>query len=223
VLDQIRGACTILDLVRYIDKIDATAWPPAGHLSQRLILRSAEPEHQVFEYANSFQWTMIVDIPEDPDVGQQREVVWRISSTIDLHYQMDDMTGIGYVFIRADHPRQEDSFAAHAEQHLDVFPREELLRTYDMATDPEERGGSLLMLALGAPFKVDEATALRISAALQGPHPDVREAAIYATSYTPSEAYIPLLRHVAETDPVEALREDAQVMLDSYDEVGIGQ
>ena len=63
---------------------------------------------------------------------------------------------------------------------------------------------------------------IRISAALQDPDPDVCEAAVYVVSYSPSPAYIPLLRHITENDPVQELREDARDMLDAYTEAGIG-
>ena len=45
---------------------------------------------------------------------------------------------------------------------------------------------------------------------------------MYVVSYSPSPAYIPLLRHIAENDPVQELREDARDMLDAYTEAGIG-
>jgi hypothetical protein len=198
--------------------------PSAGYRSVRLILRSpAAAERQVTEYAESLQWPKIADLAEDPDAGTLREVVWRISSTTDLHYRVDDATGVAYVFIRADHPRQEDSFATHAEQHLDVLSRDELLHRYDAATGSEERGGALLILAVGSPDQADEAGLRRISAALQDPDPDVREAAVYAVGYSPSQEYIPFLRHIAKNDPVEELRADAWDMLDAYTEAGIAQ
>ena len=200
------------------------AVPSGGCRSARIVLRSSgTAERQVTELADSFQWPKIADVPEDPDAGSLREVVWRIASTVDLHYQVDDATGLAYVFIRADHPRQEDSFAAHAEQHLVVFSRDELLHQYDAATSCEERAGALLMLAVGSPDEADEAGLRRISAALQDPDTDVREAAVYAVSYSPSQAYIPLLRHIAENDPVEELRADAGDMLNAYTEAGIPQ
>ena len=46
---------------------------------------------------------------------------------------------------------------------------------------------------------------------------------MYAVSYSPSQAYILLLRHIAENDPVEELRADAGDMLNAYTEAGITQ
>lgn len=195
-----------------------------GYCSVRLVLRSsATAEQQVSEYAESFHWPKILDVAGDPGAGRLREVVWRVASTVDLHYRVEDVTGLAFVFVRADHPRQEESFAAHARQHLPVWSRDELLRQYDEATGPEERAGALLFLALGSSDHADEAGLSRISAALRDPHPDVREVAVYAVSYSPSPAYIPLLRHIAENDPVEELRADACDMLDAYLEAEITQ
>jgi hypothetical protein len=195
-----------------------------GYCSARLVLRSSgAAERQVSEYAESFHWPKILDVAGDPDAGRLREVVWRIGSAVDLHYRVEGVTGLAFVFVRADHPRQEDSFAAHAEQHLPVWSRDELLRQYDEATGPEERAGWLLFVALGSLDHADEAGLSRISAALRDPDPDVREVAVYAVSYSASPAYIPLLRHIAENDPVEELRADARDMLDGYIETGITQ
>ncbi len=160
---------------------------------------------------------------DDPDAGRLREVVWRIADAVDLHYLLDDATGLAYVFVRADHPPLETSFAAHAAEHLDVLSHDELLRRYDAATGAEERGGALLMLALGSPDQADEAGVGRISAALQDPDPELREVAVYAASYSPSQVYIPLLRHIADNDPVDDLSSDAWEMLDAYAEIGITQ
>ncbi len=192
--------------------------------SRRLILRSPRTaEEQVARYAAENGWPKVEETSDDPDRGTLREVVWRIASGAELHYTVDDATGCPYVFVTASWRNLGRGFLEHAEQHLDVLSREELFASYDNATDPEERAGVLLLLALGSPQEFDQEGFERISAALRDPDPVIREAAIYATSYTPSRHYRPLLEEIARRDPVGQLRRDAQDMLDAYDEAGIGE
>lgn len=77
-------------------------------------------------------------------------------------------------------------------------------------------------MALGSPQEFDEIGITRIISALRDPDDTVRDAAIYATSYTPAEAYVPLLRNIARRDPNRRLKRDAKKMLAAYEEVGIG-
>ncbi|MEU6644244.1 hypothetical protein ABZ863_17035 [Saccharomonospora sp. NPDC046836] len=194
---------------------------PFEYRSRRLLFhRSAAAEEQVAGYAASFGWPR-TEVPADEEAGIPREVVWAIASTVDVRYSVDDATGSPYVFVTAAYRNQCQAFLAHAEQHLDVFSREELLAVYGQAVEVDERTGLLLMVALGAPQEFDETNVALISAALTDPAEDVREAAIYATSYTPCERYLPLLEQIVRQDPPHQLREDAKDILAAYGEVGI--
>ncbi|MEU6005080.1 HEAT repeat domain-containing protein [Streptomyces sp. NPDC047453] len=175
--------------------------------------------NEVAEYAEAYGWPLIEEMPTNDD--RVPEITWRISSTVNLHYAEDDATGCSYVYVTAGYRDQCQAFCEHAEQHLNFWPREQLLAQYDSSSNAEERAGMLLMLALASTQRVDTEGQERIMAALRDPAEDVREAAIYATSYTPDWRYRPLLESVAESDPVEELRDDARNMLATYDEAGI--
>jgi hypothetical protein len=191
--------------------------------SPRLILRfPADAEEQVERYASSFGWDRVKETEDDPEAGMLREVTWSISSGVDLNYSIDDATGCAYVFVTAALRNQCQAFHKHAEQHLNVFSREELLEFHDGAESVEERAGALLMLALGSPQEFDEDGIERITRALRDPAGDLREAAVHATVYTPAPQYVPLLRGIASHDPVPDIREDAKNMLAAYEEAGIG-
>lgn len=190
--------------------------------SPRLVMRSAVgAESEVSRYADSFVWPLVRDVPEDLEVGTVRELVWRISSGVNLTFSVDDATGCSYVCVAAEVASQCEAFTEHARKHLDVFSVEELLEFHDRADSAEERAGALLMLALGSPQRLDQVTFSRISAGLADEDYDVREAAIYATTYTPALQYIPMLRRIAREDLEDQLRADAQDVLDAYEEAGV--
>jgi hypothetical protein len=192
------------------------------HRSRRLVLQASQTAREdVAEYAESFGWPLLEEPRADAEGETLPETMWRISSTVNLHFVVDDATGCPYVYVTAAHHDQCQAFCAHAEQHLNVWPRDQLLGAYDDSSSVEERSGLLLMLALASPQNIDEEGRERIMVALRDPAEDVREAAIYATSYTPDPQYRPLLEGITESDPVEILREDAADMLAAYDEAGI--
>lgn len=196
---------------------------PFEYPSRRLLLQSPEEaaEKQVDSYAASFGWPRTEVVPADHEAGIQYEVVWTIASSVDLRYSVDGATGLPYVYVTAADRNQCQAFQAHAEQHLDVHSWEGLLAVYnDETVEVEERAGLLLMVALAAPTECDETSVAMISDALTDPEEEIREAAIYATSYVPCERYLPLLEQIAQQDPVPEFREDAQAMIAFYGRLG---
>ncbi|GAA5090533.1 hypothetical protein GCM10023319_43170 [Nocardia iowensis] len=192
--------------------------------SRRLIMRSTSyAEEEVMDYASTFGWDVVDETEEDTAAGTLRVVTWEISSGVDLSYSLDDATGCPYVFVTAAIPSQRQAFIDHAEDHLEVFSREELITFHDGADTVEERAGALLMLALSSPPEFDEDSQVRVVEGLRDPRNDLREAAIYATGYTPARRYVPMLREIALHDPVQQLRDNAQDMLVAYEEAGIGE
>lgn len=193
------------------------------HQSRNLVLPSpARGESVVTRYAGSKGWEKISEIPEDQVAGTLRKVVWEIDPGVGLHFSVDDATGLAYLYVSANSPEDAGSRADQIANVLGAREYAELLDGFDNAKDNDERAGALLTLALGALPGPDTASVDRISTALTDADPGVREAAIYASSYRPTDRYRPLLRQIAEHDPVDQLREDAREMLDIYDEIGIG-
>jgi len=191
--------------------------------SVRLILRPPLGEEDVERYAGSQHWRKEYDRRESSAAGTLREVAWRVSTEVMLHYTVDDVTNCPYIFFTAPWRQIGRGFIRHAEQNLRVFTHDDLLAAFDESHGSEDRANALLRLALGSPRELDDDSFDRIVSALQDQDDKVRRAAVYATSYTPSALYRPYLRRIAQRDPVKAIRKDAKEMLLAYDDALIGE
>lgn len=191
--------------------------------SQRLILQPPRGEDDVARYATAQNWAKEREIPEDDERGTLREVVWRVSSEVTLHFIVDDMTGCPYVFFNTPWKNIGAGFVQHASHHLDVFARNDLAAAFDRARDPRDRANTLLMLALASPRELEEEFFELIVSTLEDPEAVVRRAAVYATTYTPSSLYRPHLTRIAKRDPSKTVRELAQDVLGAFDDCQIGE
>ncbi|GAA1524219.1 hypothetical protein GCM10009678_01820 [Actinomadura kijaniata] len=189
-------------------------------LGPRLILRESAPEPRLDSFAADFGWEK-VEYPEDLQAGTLREVVWE-GYDLGLHYLIDDVTECPYIYFSADMSHTAQALTQMATDHLHVYGRAELLSAFDTARGAAERRRTLLMAALGSSHTLDDALYQRIRDAAHAPEPELRRAAVYAASYSPSVRYKPLLALLSADDPDPAVRLDAGLMLDAINEVGTG-
>src|SRR5215510_14900567 len=95
--------------------------------STRLILRPPLGEDSVDRYATDQNWSKENETPEDWDAGTPREVTWRVSTEVVLHYAVDDATSYPYIFFTTPRRHIGMGFIQDAQQHLSVFTSDELL------------------------------------------------------------------------------------------------
>ncbi|WP_329518801.1 hypothetical protein [Spirillospora sp. NBC_01491] len=194
--------------------------PTSAHLGPRIILRETEPELRLGSFAAAFGWDKTVH-PEDPQAGTLREVVWEGYDT-GLHFIVDDATGCPYLYFSTGTANDARVLTRMAAEQLEVYSREELLASFDAAHDAADRRRALLMAALGSSHTFDQDLHQRISDAARAPEADLRSAAIYAMSYSPSVRFKPLLGRLSADDPNPGIRQDAGLMLEVFGEVGTG-
>jgi hypothetical protein len=103
---------------------------------------------------------------------------------------------------------------------MPVRPRA-LLTSHDGTRDPLPRARTLIQLGLGAPAEYDDEFFVRIRDGFASPEQWVREAAIWATAYSPWPQYRPLLEAAAQSDPAPKLRTDATTILAGFDHHGL--
>jgi hypothetical protein len=77
---------------------------------------------------------------------------------------------------------------------------------------------AVLRAGLGASEEFDERFFARINAALQHPDRRVRETAVWAVTFSPYAEYRPALTAIRESDEDPALRENAEILLEGFDE-----
>jgi hypothetical protein len=191
--------------------------------SRRLVLRVANAVGAVSGYAATFKFPFEHEIAPDPAKDVARHVTWRITSQVLLHYSEDLETGLPYIYVTSTLVDLGLGYMRHAEQHLPVYSWHELVAGADGQWPPEGRAKALLRLALGSPREYEPALAERVFRAGRDPDQGVRFAALYATSYAPDPKYRPFLRDLAANDPSPEIREDATYMLETFDEIGVGE
>lgn len=189
------------------------------YLTTRLILRSQDGEAEVARYATENGWAFSREIRPNRRKGTLRELIWRISSEVTMHYQMDDATGSPYIYFTTPWPNIGIGLVKHAQHNANVIPYGELLADFDSAERSQDRAMALLRMALGSPREPDDAATSRIVAGLEDGDDGIRKAAVYATTYTPSLLYLPHLRAIATNDTSEEIRFLAQNIVQVYEDM----
>jgi hypothetical protein len=104
------------------------------------------------------------------------------------------------------------------ETRLDAWSSDELLDGIERAETARETAQALFRLGLGAPLEFDERTATQIVGALSFEHPMIRAAAVRSIGYLRWGAMLrPLVERVAEEDPDERVRGQAELLLTAVD------
>lgn len=192
------------------------------HYSWRMILRgdTDSAKRSVQEYAERYGWDGTT-IPEDPASGTIEESIWQVSEDVAVHFMSDDFTRRPYVFAAADSINSCHAMQAHLQNHLNPVPQSELLADLENSTTPDERRRAILSVALGGPNQDNEIVISSIDQSLRDESAEVRKAAVFATTYSPSSRYIPMLTEALRNDASVEVREEARTILDIYEQLDI--
>ena len=189
--------------------------------SRRIILKHSPGEAEVQSFADELGWPRRMEEPADIEQRSVHEVLWFAGPEVVLRYAEDPVSQHSYVEARANRQTLVDALCALAEERLDAWQEEELLESIG-ATDPMSRAEAVIRAGLASPEEFDDRFFSRINAAMSDPDHRVREAGIYATTFTVWPQYLPALRNAAENDPNEDRRRDARLALDLFRSEGIG-
>jgi hypothetical protein len=190
------------------------------HRTRRIILRRPSGLADVRRFAEELGWPLAIEEEADEDRGKAHEIAWAAGPAVSLHYLDDPVSGCGYVVAWGADPKIAEGLAALAEERLDAWTPDELLLAAANATEPMERARSVIRVGLGSPDEFDARFLELIRNAMSHPDTRVREAALYATGYTAWPAYRPLLEDAARNDPDTSRRNDAQILLEAFEELG---
>lgn len=189
--------------------------------TRRMVLRERFCEEDVERFAQELGWTKRGVDQADPEEGIAYHVVWAPpGAAISLHYTEDDLARDSYVTVIG-----KDAAAVHGAQvlvepRLNTWPLAELLAEVDGASTPVLLARAVLRAGLGAPETFDEGFFARINAALQHPDRRVRETAVWAVTFSPYAEYRPALTAIRESDEDPELRDNAEILLEGFDENG---
>jgi hypothetical protein len=195
--------------------------PADEYRSNRVVLRETSGEDDVRRFADTLGWPQLAAQEQDLANAVSREVAWGVGTEISLHYVEDPVTGNNYVNAWGHDKAAVDALVRIAAENLDSWSADELEQAVTTAENSQEKAKAVLRAGLAAPNEFDERFFRLISSAITDPDPVAREAGIYATAFSSYPQYRPLLRRVAETDPVDSRRDDAQLALESFDIEGV--
>jgi hypothetical protein len=189
--------------------------------SRRIVLKPSAGEQEVQQFADELGWPRLDETEQEVEGGILREVAWAAGPALSLHYTEDPVSLNKYVAIWGYDKDNADALARMTESRLEVWTMDELLNEVENATSSLERAKAVIRAGVGAPDDYDERFFLCISSAMSDPDTRVRETGLYATAYASYPAYRPKLRQVAQEDPDPQRRDDAEVLLESFDIEGV--
>jgi hypothetical protein len=191
------------------------------YYSPRLLLKHCPAEDMVSRYAAKLGWTPIGVTPADPAALSPREVRWVASPVLRVHYAENDVTAQCYVYVAGEHPALLQALAITMAEDLDAWTLDEPARAFDESADESTLGATLIQLAMGAPQEFDSRAFRRIEQALSHRSEQMRDLAIWATSFASWPEFRRPLTKVANEDESPTLRGKASRMLDSFDAAGV--
>ena len=151
----------------------------------------------------------------------QHRITWDIAPDAGLWYTEDNVAGCCYMQIASRDMVSASGLLHAAEDELDTRSRDELLREVDEADEPITHGIALVQLGVSAPAHFDEEIYSRISNEFYNEYEEVRDMAVWASSYAPYKEYRPDLEELRDNDPSEKVRNRARTVLRIFDHMGI--
>ena len=185
--------------------------------SRRLVLRSGG-EAVVDQLAAGLGWPRRSESEGDQDAWRPRQVDWYAGPGIALHYLEDLLTDLTYVLVSGDDPDIVRVTTELVEAQLPVWTVDELVDDARAQQDSEDLSYSLVRLGLGAPRACTQAVLSIIVSGMSHASKDVREAAVWATSYQPWPEYVPPLQQLLAREPDADLAQTIRNLLDEFTE-----
>jgi len=188
-----------------------------AYQSGRYVMRPHVGWERVDAFANRFGRQLVHSNERSRTDGVDGQSIWADGTGPAVHYIVDATAGIGYVVITGD-----DRSAAQRVEHevvrdLQPWVLDELLAAFDEAEELRDRMQYVLRIGLAAPEGFDENSFARISAGLSADDHRIRYAALWATTYTGYQEFVPVIEsHLLVDGEEEFVQVRARSVLDSF-------
>lgn len=192
-----------------------------SYQTRQYVLRYPEGDRQVKTFAQALGWVFSSEIPEDPEAGVSRQVVWQAPDGTSIHFIEDLVFHRGYYVLMGSDQLFTEMQAARAESVLNPWTVDELLEICENAEDLQEKGSAAILLSLAAPPEFDERIFAIIEGMLRDEEPMARDAALWLTLYARYSEFGPIIESIAENDPEDWVRDRAVHVLGVRREQGL--
>jgi hypothetical protein len=191
--------------------------------TRRLVLKSFPADDVAARVAEARGWEMYSDT--QAEAGETvREVMWRVSPGVSFFYVEGDLSDDCCVGFIARTDSSIDELLDGVESVVDSWSVDDLLAAVDNATgDSVALARAVMRLGLGSPVDFDERFYERLEVCARNSESIVREVAIAAMAYPAWPQLRSVLTTLAQSDPVQNVRDRAADMLDDYDRVGVAE
>ncbi|MEV4701689.1 hypothetical protein [Actinoplanes sp. NPDC049316] len=179
-----------------------------------MVLRPGTDESDVRALADRLGFTVVREMTADPVQGVQREVTWRVDEGLVLHYAEEAVSGCVFVQVQGDADEDVAEVADAVASYLVPVSLEDALVGTRVPADEETRAARIVQAGLSAPEHFDDRFLRVFAAAMRDGSRRIREAGVWATTYSNWPEAKPLLQAVMANDPDPGLRADAQNILE---------
>ncbi|WP_370949871.1 hypothetical protein AB5J62_20320 [Amycolatopsis sp. cg5] len=137
----------------------------------------------------------------------------------EIHFVDDQPIGLAYLTL---HGKATDTIEQQIRGSLEAWTLAEAMEALRDAHDSEDRTKSLFTVVLIAPADEDDAVTAQLAPLATDPDQAIRQSFIEATGYLPWPSLVALVEAMAANDSEQAVRENAQLLLEGLEVTGEG-
>ncbi|GAA1280564.1 hypothetical protein GCM10009579_45720 [Streptomyces javensis] len=157
----------------------------------------------------------------DPETKWEYKITWACGASVQFHYTEDELARARYIQTSARTVQSLKYPIQQAKVSLPVLELPQLLEDVSQADTSRNKGAALIRLGVSAPRPYHEEVFLLIGAGLRSSDETIRGMSIIAAFYSLYSELRPLLRSLAQSDPLTDLRTRAESILAAFDNLGV--
>lgn len=177
-----------------------------------MILRKSTSESDVNVFADFMRFEKTSEARSE--YGVVRAVTWRIDQDTEMDYGEERISGCSFLQVVGDSQKRVDDITYAVDEYFRPWTLSDVLEGVEAARGTENRAAAIVRAGVAAPNIFDQRFYECFSSAISDAHERIREAGIWACSYSHWLEFRPLLEGLESDDPVEQLRADAGIILD---------
>lgn len=180
-----------------------------AEMKARLVFKDVDAQQEVGRISFEDDWTFL-DV-SDPD-SETFVNIWESSDgAVEIHFVKDSLVGLEYLNFYGDDVTQVQR---QIEEQSSFWSTDDALLKISQASNRDDRLTSVYAAALSAFGRQSDALISEFRAVSQDDDPGVRQSVVIATGYLQVPALIEVVAGMANSDPVDLVRENARILLE---------
>lgn len=189
------------------------------HKTQHIIPKPPFTESKMHDLVEFNPWFLSAKIDRDPDSNIPFRLIWTTSDKgTTIHYIEDELVKFPYIVVKG---KDVEKAVSKIRSRMEIYSHEELFKIFIAANSRSEKMKAVAHLGVASPQEFDPKFFELLQAAFSDPDPEVRRTAVWCIGYASWREFKETLEHLANSDPDEAVREDAGYLAAAYEQNGI--